>query len=589
MDESVQTLPQRLHARAAASPDEIAYLHRPDGREWTSITWRELARRVDTLAGHFTRLGLRAGDRVAIMLPTSPEWEYCQFAALAVGAAVVGIDAHDAPRNLRHILDLTQPRLVITSTGEALQALGRLWRAPDIAITRDAPESAGSAPALGQLLAAHDGSATGTPPRPEDTATIVFTSGSTGQPRGIAYSHRQITQACDAILVRFPSLQRDAHLVCWLPLSNLFQRMINFCALTCGARSYFVDDPSHVVRLLPQIQPTFFIGVPRFFEKLHAGILGEIGKRPAPVRALIHAAWTVGCRVADAQRGGRRPAVVWRALQPLATPVLRRLRSVMGHELQFMVSGSAPMPRWLLERLHGLGWLILEAYGISENVIPVAANTPERYRFGSVGQALPENELRVADDTELLIRGAGVFAGYYRESADTAPLSPAGFLHTGDYARIDVDGYVWLEGRKSEVFKTSTGRRVAPAPIEAALKQIDYVDHAVIVGRDRPYPVAILALDPSHPIASDATSAAAAATIAADVGTACEAFSDYQRPGAVILSRQPFTVAAGELTANLKIRRKPIEERFRAQIEEAYAPAPRDRPNPLRPRVINAP
>jgi long-chain acyl-CoA synthetase len=255
-----------------------------------------------------------------------------------------------------------------------------------------------------------------------------------------------------------------------------------------------------------------------------------------------------------------------------------------------MVSGSAPMPRWLLERFHGLGWLVLEAYGISENVIPVAANTPERYRFGSVGQPLPGNELRVADDQELLIRGPGVFSGYYGESADTAPISPAGFLHTGDYARIDADGYVWLEGRKSDVFKTSTGRRVAPAPIEAALKQIDYVDHAVIVGRDRPYPVAILALDPAHPIAGGDHPTAKSDTIAADVAAACEAFSDYQRPGAIILSLHPFTIAAGELTANLKIRRKPIEERFRAQIEEAYEhAAARDRASPFRPRVINAP
>ncbi|MCK0512498.1 AMP-dependent synthetase/ligase [Aromatoleum buckelii] len=591
MNASLQTLPERLQARAAASPDQLAYLHQVDGREWQPITWRELARRVDTLAGHFSDLGLQTGDRVAITLPTSPEWEYCQLAALAVGAVVVGIDAHDAPRNVRHILELTKPRLLITSTADMLRTFGELWRIPQITITCEPHPSAGHARTLGRLLETQSGPRSpASPPLPEDIATIVFTSGSTGQPKGIAYSHRQIAQACDTILERFPSLRQDSRLACWLPLSNLFQRIINFCALSCGARSYFVDKPDQIVRLLPQIQPTFFLGVPRFFEKLHAGILAELAKQPAPVRGLIHGAWTVGCRIAEARRAGRRPALVWRALHPLATPLLGRVRSVMGHELQFMVSGSAPMPRWLLERFHGLGWLVLEAYGISENVIPVAVNTPQRFRFGSVGQALPGNELRVADDHELLVRGAGVFSGYYGETADVAPLSADGFLQTGDYARIDDEGYVWLEGRKSEVFKTSTGRRIAPAPIEAALKQLDYVDHAVVVGRDRPYPVAILALDSRHPRAGEIHTAATSAAISADVAAACEGFSDYQRPGAIILSQQAFTVAGGELTANLKLRRKPIEERFRAQIEEAYDRAsPRAPTTPSRPRVINAP
>lgn len=591
MNASMPTLPERLQARAAASPDQLAYLHQVDGREWQSVTWREVAQRVDTLAGHFSDLGLQTGDRVAIALPTSPEWEYCQLAALAVGAVVIGIDAHDAPRNVRHILDLTKPRLLITSTADTLRTFGELWRIPEITITCERDPPAGRGHTLEQLLEAQNGRhSPASPPLPEDIATIVFTSGSTGQPKGIAYSHRQIAQACDTILERFPSLRQDSRLACWLPLSNLFQRIINFCALSCGARSYFVDKPDQIVRLLPQIQPTFFLGVPRFFEKLHAGILGELAKQPAPVRGLIHGAWTVGCRIAEARRAGRRPALVWRALHPLAIPLLRRVRSVMGHELQFMVSGSAPMPRWLLERFHGLGWLVLEAYGISENVMPIAVNTPQRFRFGSAGQPLPGNELRVADDHELLVRGAGVFSGYYGETAEVAPLSADGFLHTGDYARIDEDGYVWLEGRKSEVFKTSTGRRIAPAPIEAALKQLDYVDHAVIVGRDRPYPVAILALDSHHPLAGEIHTAATSARISNDVAAACEGFSDYQRPGAIILSPHAFTVAGGELTANLKLRRKPIEERFRAQIEEAYDRAsPRAPSTPSRPRVINAP
>lgn len=589
MHESIQTLPERLHARAAESPDLIACLYR-SGDKWQAVTWREFVRRVDTLAGHFARLGLRPGDRAAIMLPTSPEWEYCQFAALSVGAVVVGLDAHDAPRNHRHILSLTEPRLVVTSSGEKLRTLGELWHPPEIAITSDSDESCGSRGALAQLLDADIPVTSPPPPRPEDAATVVFTSGSTGEPRGIAYSHRQITHACDAIVTRFPSLQYESRLVCWLPLSNLFQRMINFCAMARGARIYFVDEPARILQLLPEIQPTFFIGVPRFFEKLYAGILDEIAKQPSPIRALVDRAWMVGCNIASAEREGREPDLLSRALQPLVAAILRRIRAIMGHKLQFIVSGSAPMPIWLLERFHGLGWLILEAYGISENVTPIAANAPDRYRFGSVGQPLPENELCLADDKELLVRGAGVFSGYYRAPLSESPLDPEGFLHTGDYARIDADGYLWLEGRKSDLFKTSTGRRIAPTPIEAALKQIEYVEHAVVVGKNRPYTIAILAFDPQHALAHRMDDEATAAAISADVAAACEPFADYQRPHAVIVSLHPFTVHSGELTSNLKIRRKFVEEHFSPQIEAAYSAAPpHGKPALAGPRVIITP
>ena len=593
MDTSLQTLPQRLRARASETPDDIAYLQMGLQGEWVETQWHEVLERVDALAANLVELGLRRGDHVVIMMPTSPLWEYCQLAILSAGGIVIGLDAHDAPRNIRHILELTQPRFVFAGSAEQLALISGNWMRPDVSIVASgAHASATPAHDLDRLLAPCDKVTQYPPPAPDETATIVFTSGSTGQPKGIEYSHRQIVDACDQILQRFPGIGRDARLACWLPLSNLFQRMINFCALTCGARSYFVDRPEQIAQLLPQIAPSFFIGVPRFFEKLHAGILNAISIRPAPIRILVGLAWTVGSRAATARRQGRTPDLLTRALLPAADRILSKVRGAMGHNLQFMVSGSAPLPRWLAERFHGLGWLVLEAYGMSENVVPVAINSPEHYRFGSVGRPLPGNELRIADDKELLIRGPGIFKGYYADANDSSPIDAAGFLHTGDYARIDTDGYVWLEGRKSEVFKTSTGRRIAPAPIEGALKQIPYVEHAVMTGRDRPYPLAILALDAHHAACPDPSGAAGAAAIAADVTAACTDFTDYQRPGAVVVTTHPFTIVAGELTANLKIRRKPVEERFAPQIDQAYSPpaaAAAPRPGATHMPVIIAP
>ncbi|ANQ86331.1 putative long chain fatty acid CoA ligase [Azoarcus olearius] len=563
-----QTLPGRLRQRVSATPSAPAFLLRNADGDWQPVPWSALLERAEHLATHFVRLGVRPGDRVAIMLPTGPDWECCQYAALLAGAAVVGIDAHDAPQNLRHILAIASPALVVAPDAERLEQLRSLhpgdWHA---IVQAEAPSDSGL-PCLSQLTTPCE--ALLPEPAADDIATLVFTSGSTGKPKGIAYSHRQILLACDTILDRFPAIRDDARLVCWLPLSNLFQRMINFCALTCGARSYMVDKPDQIARLLPEIEPTLFIGVPRFFEKLYAGIRAELARQPRLVRLLVAASWSVGERIARARRAGREPALAWRMLQPLADAVLVRLRAVMGRNLQFMVSGSAPLPGWLMERFHALGWLVLEAYGISENVMPVALNTLDAYRFGSVGHPLPGNEVKIAEDRELLVRGAGVFSGYVGGDG-SSPIDAEGFLHTGDYARLDEDGFVWLEGRKSEVFKSSTGRRIAPAPIEAALKQIEYVDHAVLTGSQRPYTVAILALRPDHPLSSTVHDPAAQQRITADVAAAVRDFNEYQRPGAIVVAAKPFTIADGELTANLKIRRKAIEERFADVLAQAYS------------------
>ncbi len=574
MDAPPQTLPARLRHRARLSPSAAAYMYRtPDGEGWHAISWRALSKTVDTLAAHLAELGVQPGDRIAIMLPTCPEWEYCHQAALAAGGVVVGLDSHDSDANLLHVLTLTEPRVLVVQTTADFERLTALWPRAAIAIVAErSKEPPPGTHWLSALLAEQPArpSDSAPSPTPDDLATIIFTSGSTGQPKGIAYTHRQLALATDGLIERFPSVRDGDRMVCWLPISNLFQRILNLFAMACGATSYFVARPEDVLRLAPGAQPTLFVGVPRFFEKLHSGIVAELDRQPPIRRTLARAAWDIGCRYATARRKGIAPRFWIRLLHPLADKALRRIRQLMGPDLQFMVSGSAPLPAWLLERFHGLGWLVLEAYGISENVMPVAINRLDDYRFGSVGHPLPSNELRFTDDRELLLRGPGVFRGYYRDNTPSDNLDAEGFLHTGDYARVDENGYLWLEGRKSEVFKTSTGRRIAPVPIETALKTLSYVDHAVVVGRDQPFPVAILTLNGQHPRMQSLAGEALHHSIAADTLAACQALPDHQRPGAVIVSTHPLTISNGELTANLKIRRGPIETRFSDQIAEAY-------------------
>ena len=568
------TLTARLRERARRQPEAPAYLSRAaDEDAWRVLNWQEVLAKVERLASEFARLGLQPGDRVAIMLPTCPTWELCHHAALAAGAVVVGLDRHDADQNLQHILTLVEPRMIIAQTSADTARLTTLWSGAEIVVVDDGSDADPRQQVLAELFAAPARHLLALTPRPEDMATIVFTSGSTGKPKGIAYSHHQVILAIDGLLERFPTVRGDARMVCWLPLANLFQRILNLFALSCGARSYFVDRPEDVLRLAPDIRPTLFVAVPRFFEKLHQGILARVNQQPCVLRALVHAAWNIGCRQAAATRKGT-PAPLWvRMLTPPSRHLLARVRSLMGPDLRFMVSGSAALPKWLLERFHGLGWLVLEAYGISENVMPVAINQVDGYRFGSVGRPLPGNELRFADDGELLLRGLGVFHGYHREPTPPDTLDMEGFLHTGDFARLDGDGYLWLEGRKSEIFKTSTGRRIAPVPLETALKQIADVDHAVIVGRDRPFPIALLTLVPESSRATALDAATTRASIARDVTASCAHFPEYQHPGALVVPRTPLSVTSGDLTANLKLRRREIEARFAPEIDEAYRKA----------------
>lgn len=570
------SVPGWFAVRAAETPHQPAYWQYTPAGDWASISWGEVFGRVQTLAAHLLRQGLRAGDRVAIMMPTVPEWEYCHLAVLAVGGVVVGIDAHEVPENTRHILHTVRPRAICLAAGEQLESLKPLLPAlPDIVVTLDADNAPGIV-SLPQMLKEVPDSVPPLPEvTPEQAATIIFTSGSTGQPKGIAYTHGQLCLAAEAILGRFPSIQADARLACWLPLSNLFQRIINLCALQRGTQCYFVDSPADIVKRLPEIRPALFIGVPRFYEKLHAGILAEIARQSWLVRQAVRVSWGIGERFHRAQRAGRSPAVWIVAAHALADRlVLRKLRHMMGPDLRFMVSGSAPMPLWLLEKLHGLGWLALEAYGISECVVPIANNTLEAYRFGSVGRPLPENELKLAEDGELLARGAGVFTGYYGQPEGGTPLDADGYLHTGDFARFDADGFLWLTGRKSEVFKTSTGRRVAPMPVESALSQLPYVEHAVLFGRNRPVAVVLLSVT-LHALPSGCKEAPLSSEtlrrIGDDIAATCAQFPAYQRPAGALVSLRGFSITAGELTSNLKLKRNVIEVLNEQEINGLYA------------------
>ncbi len=563
------TVPGLLQWRAARSAPAPALWQRSDAGLWQATTWGEYQQAVATLAAGLADLGLTPGERVGIMAANCKEWDYAQMAIMAAGGVAVGLDPYAPDEHVAAIASRCQLAGLIVGEGAQLARFTSAQREHLRFVLAIAPGAASDVVALETLLRRERAGETQNLARPDAPALIIFTSGTTGEPKGIEYTQRQVCTAAAAILASFPEVDGQTRQACWLPLSNLFQRMVNFASIGGAAQTYYVADPRELMQVIAAISPHVFIGIPRFFEKLAAGIDAGIAAKPAWQKALARWALAVGDRYASARRGELRIGAALRLQWVLANAlVLSKLRSLLGANLRFTISGSAPLAPALLERFDAIGVPIFEAYGMSENIVPIATNRRDARRFGSVGRVVAGNEVRLADDGELLVRGAGVFSGYFGESAANSGIDADGFLHSGDFASIDADGFVTLIGRKAEIFKTSTGRRVAPASVEGVLARVAGVEQAFVCGSGRAQPLALLVVSEA---AWQGGADALGRRLRSETQSALESLPHYLRPAALAVTARPFTISGGELTSNLKLRRAAIAARHGELIGELAA------------------
>lgn len=561
------TIAQRLALRVAQTPQAIAFQQERLGGGWSAVDWASFADRVASVRRGLAAAGLARGDRLALIAPVSLDWEVVHHAALSLGVALVGLDAHDLPARVAAMAEQADVTAFATTEPRALSALSeaQLGRLRLLVTMGEGP---GDWPAAAQRLSLTDLAALGAlatepePAQPDDIATILFTSGTTGAPKGIAYTHAQLCLALDVICQAFSFVRDDGRLLCWLPLSNLFQRMVNLAAMNNRATTYLLADPRQVMAAVAEVGPDIFVGVPRFFDKLHAGLQAQVAALPAPQRLLVRWAWDIGRRMSRCRQAGHTGSPGLRLAHRLADRlVLRRLRAVMGPRLRCMVTGSAPMSLAVLQDFDALGWLVLEAYGLSENVVPMAMNRIDAYRFGTVGRPLPGNEITIGDDGMVRVRGPGLFRGYLGE-ADGAARDAQGYYATGDLGALDADGFLRLTGRLGDLIKTSTGRRVAPAGVEAVLRGAPGVDQAVLLGAGRKVLVALCSCTPGS------LDGAALPALQAALREAVAGLNPHERPAGIALLEQPFTIEAGELTSNLKLRRSEIERRHAQRLDQ---------------------
>ena len=566
---SLSTLPDLYASRARCAPEEAAYWTQAPQGNWIPITWGAFWQSAQALASGLKSQGLEPGMRVGLMLPTSLDWERLQLAVLLNGAVVVGLDGHDEPARRARMAKIVALDVLVVPSIPELHTFGaevlrnlRLVIVQDDAAGRDSPraESAAQPPTVSlQALFSGQPKQSLPSPMPDALATMIFTSGSTGEPRAIGYTHTQVLCAVSAILSAYPEIRRGDRLVCWLPLSNLFQRVLNFCGAGCGANTWFVEDPRRIVELLPAIRPHVFIGVPRFYEKLQAGLSRSLAQRPRWVRWGVERALARPMASTNLLQGGLLDRIADRL-------VFRKIRAVLGGEIRFLVSGSAPFPGWLARWFERCGLPVLEAYGLSENVVPIALNTPASRRLGSVGRILAPNEVRLGPDGEVLVRGPGCARRYIGESTDL--LDAEGWLSTGDLGRFTQDGFLELLGRRVEVFKLSTGRKVAPSRVEVALARSDLIEQAMVLGAAQKCTLAIITLTPD---AARVAEEILITRLRAEIPILLAGIEDWLIPAALLVRRAPFTIAGGELTANLQLRRQFIADHHADAVRAIFA------------------
>jgi long-chain acyl-CoA synthetase len=562
-----RTIPALWREAAAQERPWPAYLVEHDDH-WHAVSWAEAAERVDDLANGLLALGVRKGDTFAILASTSLEWSLFDFALASVGAIGAPIYMNSSARDAAYVathseaigalveddeqrakLQGVELRHVLTFDDlEPLAARGRVF--------------AGEHPsALDEAVAAIG---------EDDLFTYIYTSGTTGPPKACMITHRNY-YAMAAVIDGLPDLVLGADtMLLYLPLAHNFGRLMHLAGPYVGFTIAHLADPLRAAEALPKVRPTVFPSVPRVFEKVHAAVLGQLEESTGAKRKLGHWALRVGYEVSRRRQAGE-PVPAGLALKHrIADRLLfSKVKARLGGRLRLGISGGAPLAKEIAEFFHAIDILILEGYGLTECTSAATVNRPDAYRFGTVGPALPGFDLRLEADGELLIRSDTVFAGYFKEpDATREVLGEDGWLRSGDVATIDEDGFVTITDRKKDILVTAGGKNVAPQNIENLLKLSPVVSQALVVGDRRPYVSALITLDPAAGLDPASAEAQAAAQLAVDAANA--ELSHFEQVKRFRLLARDFSADEGEITPTLKLKRRVVEEHFRAEIDELY-------------------
>jgi long-chain acyl-CoA synthetase len=554
--------------RRAAGREGTAYLVERDG-EWREISWAEAREAVDELANGLLALGVGKGDALGILGRTTLEWVLFDYALASIGAIGAGIYPSLPPKDCAYVLDHADAMGVLVENDEQrakidaeranLPKLRHVISFADLddLRARGRKYAAANPDALKRARAAVG---------EDDLFTYIYTSGTTGPPKACMITHRNYYSMVGCVDDVPEFIGPDDLILLYLPLAHNFGRCLHLLAGYVGCTIAFCPDPLRIGDFAAEVKPTVLPSVPRVYEKVHTAVQESFDEATGIKRRLIDWALRVGRRVSELRQAGE-PVPAGLAMQHRLADrlIYSKVKSKLGGRLRLPISGGAPLAKEIAEFFHVIDILICEGYGQTECTTASNVNMPTRFRFGTVGPAIPGIEVRTAEDGEVLVRGPNLFAGYYKdEEATRAVLDEDGWLHTGDIGSVE-DGFLSITDRKKDIIVTAGGKNVSPQNIENELKASKYVSQALVVGDRRPFLTALITLDEAAKGLSDPRS-----LIQEIVDGVNQDKASFEQVKRYAIMPRDFTAEDDEVTPTLKLRRRVIEDHFASEIDALY-------------------
>jgi long-chain acyl-CoA synthetase len=579
-----------LFCRVAAAANPRAILWQDEFGLWQPISSDQIYQRVRALGNAFLAWGAQKGDRIALIAENRWEWAVTDFAALAIGAVNVPIYPTLTGEQIATLLADSGCRIAVVSTRQQFDKLNAVLGQTRLErILMMDPAAPQGAIAFSEVMAGVDARGAERDPvfdalirsvEPQDLATLIYTSGTTGEPKGVALTHGNIAVNQNIAALDFDFTPADA-LISFLPLSHVTARALDYVMFTYGVQVAYCSKFDKLPQAMREIRPTVFVGVPRVFEKIREEVVRRTAQSPVKKRLL---AWALGVGAAHRETvyaGVEPSSPLWKLASKL---VFSKVREAFGGRVRIFVSGGAPLGVDTIHWFASAGIALWEGYGLTETSPLISLNTPLTQRIGAAGKPMANLELKLAGDNELLVRGPSVFSGYWQKPEASAECFTAeAFFRTGDIARFDADGFLYITDRKKELLKTSGGKLVAPQPIENKLKNNSLIAHAALVGDKHKFISVLLAPNfksleewahrhgihfPNRAaLVADSRVLALYAQIVREVNASLANFESLKR---FHLVADEWTLESGELTPSMKLKRRVITERYAEQIASLY-------------------
>lgn len=558
----MKTLPEILLEATERPPGWKAVQFKSHG-QWLSLNWSQYFEKISAFANHLLQSGIKKGDRVAIFSETCLEWAVADLAILSVGSITVPVYANGTPEELEHILKDSGARTLIIGGAKQVQK----WKSIEARVPTVQECLVMREEGWNKALASHTNDDTirdsigkiGI----DDDASIVYTSGTSGLPKGVLLTHRQIMSEVSDVAAVFDIDHHDMTLS-FLPYAHVLGRVEMWLSVYVGYTLSFAESIDRIRSNLLEVSPTALIAVPRIFEKIYAGIESQLSRIP-----LANPAAQTLNRVSP-------KLTSWIKGKLLAG----KLKEAFGGRMRFAISGGAPLDCKIAEFFRAAGLPIYEGYGLTESTASITVNTPKHHRFGTVGRPLPDVQIKIADDGEILVKSQKIMKGYYRKENDSPLID--GYFPTGDIGHLE-HGYLVITDRKKDLIKTSGGKYVAPQKLENALKRNPIVSHVLVHGDQKKYIVALITLDEIEvkrwakrnqvsfkDYRELIKSKAVQDIVAKTVANANADLASFESIKKFTVLNQDFTVASGELTPSLKVKRKYCDQKYRENIEALY-------------------